>query len=74
MTPELSAQIEHTLSSNVGFQGVKFKIKEQSGELLFQYVTPASNKERTDFSPLSYVKTLLLDSGLEPMNVVELSN
>ena len=73
MTPELSAQIEHNLASNEGFQGIKFKIKEQSGELLFQYMTPASNKERTDFSPLSYVKTVLLNSGLEPMDVVELS-
>lgn len=73
MNPDVSAQIENELTSNLGFQGVKFKIKEQSGELLFQFSKPASEKERNDFSPLSYVKTILLEKGLEPLEVVELS-
>jgi hypothetical protein len=73
MNPEVSAQIETELTTNLGFQNIKFKIKEQSGELLFQFIQPVSDKERNDFSPLSYVKAILLDKGLEPIEVVEIS-
>ena len=71
-TTELSSKIENELLHQPGFTTVKFKIKEQSGELLFVYSQPSTVKGEATTSPISVVKDILINNGLEPFDVVEI--
>ena len=69
----LMAQLENELTSNPSIKNVKFKVKENSGELLFQYVKDKSSKEGQNDDSIIHIKSILLSKGLEPIELVELA-
>lgn len=69
----LMTQLENELTSNPGIKNVKFRMKENSGELFFQYVKDNSSKEGQNDDSIIRIKSILLSKGLEPIELVELA-
>lgn len=69
----LMLQLENELLANPGIKNVKFRIKENSGELLFQYFSDTSSKEGQNDTSIIKIKSILLSKGLEPIELVQLA-
>lgn len=69
---ERKQKIETVLTSHPEFSAVKFRLKEQSGELIFIFQAQPARKEDTQVSPAIIVKNVLVENGLEPVELVQL--
>ena len=66
-------QLENELLTNPRIKNVKFRVKENSGELLFHYTKDISSKEGQNDTSIIDIKSILLSKGLEPLELVELA-
>lgn len=71
---EQKQRIETQLSAFPEFSGIKFRLKEQSGELIFIFKAQPARKEDVSTSPAIIAKSILIENGLEPIELVQLPN
>ena len=72
MDQERIQKIESDILANPEFSNVKFKVKEQSGEILFQFKAQPVIKEESQTSPAVILKKIIIINGLEPIELVQL--
>ena len=65
-------KIESDIVAHPEFSNVKFKVKEQSGEILFQFTAVPTKSEESQTSPAIVLKGIIINNGLEPIELVQL--
>jgi len=72
LNEEQKQKIETALTTQPEFSNVKFRMKEQSGELIFIFKAQQARKEDASTSPAIITKGILIENGLEPIELVQL--
>jgi hypothetical protein len=74
LDPVKREQLESSIDTLEGVDWAKIRYKEEAekGEILFKIeVTKTEKESQTGFSPI-VIKKLIIDNGLEPMDLIEL--
>jgi hypothetical protein len=74
LTEEQQKALIERINETKAFDEVKFQLKENKGQLFFTLIPEPKNKERDALYSVTYIKQLLIEFNLSPIQLIERQN